>query len=559
MENRLRVLLLIFILVFGFIIARLFYWQVIMAEQFGGQANNQSTRKLTIPSRRGTISAKDGSTLVTNSHSSLVYLEPKKIKDKQKTIETLASMLDMTVSTISAKLENDQLVWVPIAHKIPDDIKQKLQNKNIPGLGFEEEDTRYYPEGSMSAQLLGFVGKDAKGNDKGYFGIEGYYDRQLEGRNGYLEQETDARGLPILMGQVQRVDPENGRDLILNIDKSIQFIAETKLSAALEKYGAKGGEVVIMDPKSGDILAMSSYPSYDPRNFNAYDNSLYKNPLVADSYEPGSTFKVLIIGAALNEKKVTPGMIFDENGPIEVGGFNIHTWNDKYSGKITTTQILEKSSNVGMVEVGKLLGKDKLLEYINKVGVGALTGVDLEEEVSPQLRPQDKWYEIDYATSTFGQGIALTPIQMVRAIGAIANDGKMMEPHVVAAIIDPQGKKIIIQPKEIRQVFTSETAHVLSEMMVSAIDNGEAKFAKPKGYRIAGKTGTAQIPIAGHYEANKTIASFIGFAPIPNPKFVMLTILKEPSTSQWGSETAAPLFFSIAKELFRYYGIQPQE
>lgn len=558
MERRLHVLLGFFILVFIVVIIRLFYWQIILRDQFGGEADLQRNKMLKIPPRRGEIFASDGSYLVANQRSYLIYTEPKKIKSLESTKKFLSETLDIPIASISAKFSDDTLVWIPIAHKVDNEKKQKLMSQNIPGIGFEEEDIRYYPEASMAAHLLGFVGKDGKGDDKGYFGIEGYYNRQLEGRSGYIRQETDAKGLPILIGRQQRVEPEHGRNLILNIDKSIQFIIEKKLEEGITKYGAKGGWVIVMEPKTGAIIGMAAQPSYDPRNFTLYESSVYKNPVVAESYEPGSTFKALIMAAALNEKKVKPQTEFKEEGPIEIGGYTIRTWNNQYNGKTTATGILERSSNVGMVEIGKLLGKEKLLDYINSFGVGKTTGIDLEDEVSPDLRQKDKWYDIDYATATFGQGIALTAIQMIKAVGAIANDGKMMEPHVVKTIVEPNGRKIEIKPKEVARLFSAQTTSVLSEMLIAAVDNGEARYTKPEGYRIAGKTGTAQVPIAGHYDATKTIASFVGFGPVPNPRFVMLTTFKEPTSSPWGSETAAPLFFSIAKELINYYGIPPQ-
>lgn len=559
MEKRLLSLFIFFICVIFIIVIRLFYWQILLFDQFGGEAENQRTKTYKLSARRGSIYASDRSLLVTNKKSYLLYAEPKNLDNTEKTQQTLSEILETPQSTISAKFSNNKLLWIPIAHKISEEKKAQLRSVIKKGIGFEEENSRYYPEASMAAQLIGFVGKDAKGDDKGYFGLEGFYNRQLEGRAGLINQETDARGIPILIGNQQRIDPENGRDIVLNIDKSIQFIVESKLKEAIQKYGAKGGWVAIMEPQTGAIISMASFPSYDPGNYSNFDQNTYKNPIVAESYEPGSTFKVLIMGAALNEKKVKPVTEFDESGPIEIGGYLIRTWNNKYSGKITATGILEHSSNVGMVEIGKLLGKDKLIQYIKNFGIGVPTGIDLEDEEVPDLRPIHNWYEIDYATATFGQGIAVTPMQMLRAVGAIANDGNLMEPHVVKEIVDPTGRKIEIQPKVIRHILNPETSHVLSEMMVSAVDNGEARYSKPKNYRIAGKTGTAQIPISGHYDASKTIASFVGFGPVPNPRFVMLTTLREPTSSPWGSETAAPLFFAIAGELFKYYGIPSSE
>ncbi len=530
-----------------------------MADNFSGAALLQRLKTYEIPAKRGRILANDGSLLVANARAYLLYAEPKNIKDKNSVQLRLSQLLSVPIASVSSKFINDDLSWIPVLHQVTEDTKQKIMSEKIPGIGFEEESLRYYPESSMAAHVLGFVGKDGKGDPKGYFGLEGYYNLQLAGRKGLVKQEADARGLPILIGNQRRIEPEDGRELTLWIDKSIQYIAEAKLKDAIEKYGAKGGSVILMDPKTGAILAIASYPNYDPTNYGEFDSSVYKNPVIAQSYEPGSTFKVLVMSGAINDKKVKPSTEFSEDGPIEIGGFAIRTWNNKYAGTTTATGILERSSNVGMVKIGELLGRDRLIHYINSYGIGEPTGIDLEEEVSPALRPLNSWYDIDYATATFGQGIAVTALQMVRAVGALANDGKLMEPHIVKTIVDLKGKRFTIEPKQVRQVVSGDTARVVAEMMVSAVDNGEARFAKPKGYRIAGKTGTAQIPIAGHYDGSKTIASFVGFAPVPNPRFVMLTTIQEPTTSPWGSETAAPLFFAVAKELFNYYGIAPSE
>lgn len=558
MESRIRIVFIIFILLLGLIIIKLAYWQILMSDEYGGKAISQRTRTLKIPSKRGVIISSDGTPIVSNERAYLLYAEPNKIADPIKLRDKLSQLLEVPVSSITARLDDRKKAWISVARKISVAKKEKIEREKLKGIGFEEENIRFYPESSMAAHLIGFVGLDAKGDDKGYFGIEGYYERQLKGRAGTLTQETDALGLPILMGLQNRIESADGRSLILYIDKSVQFIIEEKLKQALERYKAKGGLVIVMDPQTGGILGMASFPNYDPKNYIGFPSMLYKNPVVAESYEPGSTFKTLIMAAALNEGEVEPNKKFAEEGPIKVGGYNIRTWNNEYKGTLTATEILERSSNVGMVQVGQLLGKNDLYLYLHRFGFGRLTGIDLEDESSPHLRSIESWHDIDFATATFGQGIAVTPIQMIQAVAALSNGGDLMEPHVVKTIIEKNGQKIDIKPEKVRSVISPKTSTVISEMLVQAASYGEARFALPKGYRVAGKTGTAQVPISGHYDPSKTIASFVGFAPVPNPKFVMLTMLKEPGTSPWGSETAAPLFFDIAKDLFNYYGIPPK-
>lgn len=544
-----------FILCFLLITGRLFYWQVISSSRLKAEAASQHFLEMTIPSERGAIKTADGYPLVMNKAAYLVYAEPQKITNLPVYFKSVGDLLAIPEATIAAMVTQPNRVWVPLAHKVDNDVVQALQKLSLSGIGFEKEPKRYYPEASMAANLLGFVGFDQNGNDTGYFGLEGYYNRELQGKPGSMTIEKDVSGAPILIGESLRVEPEDGSILHLYIDRTIQHIAETRLKEGIEKYGAKEGTVTIMDPKTGGILAMAAYPSYDPAKYGAYEKELYKNPIVGSSYEPGSTFKALVLAAAIDVGVIKADTIFDETGPVPVGEYMIRTWNNQYNGKITMTQVLEHSSNVGMVFAEKKLGREKFIKFIKNVGFGQLTNIDLEDEASPDLRADDDWKEIDLATASFGQGIAVTPLQMVRATAAIANGGWMMEPHVVKTIESANGKKTEIEPKKIRQLFSAATAEIVTEMMVSSVENGEAKWAKPKGYRIAGKTGTAQIPVAGHYDDTKTIASFVGFAPVNNPKFVMLVTLREPSSSQWGSETAAPLFFTIAKDIFLYNGI----
>lgn len=557
MDRRIAVVFIFIIIAFILITARLFYWQVYSFEVLKGLAQKQTSNTLTIPSKRGLILSSDLSELVINQKAYSLYLEPHKIIDLNGTISILSKILDTDEASISSKLRDESLLWVPVARKIEEDKYLEINKLGLKGIGYVEESKRFYPEASMSAQVLGFVGKDAKGDDQGYFGVEGFYDSQLRGRSGLKRQEVDASGNPILTEGFEEIAPENGRNIVLTLDKTIQYIAEKKLLEGITRYGAKGGTVIIMDPHTGAILAMVSYPTYDPAKYYDFPYEWYANPAVSTSYEPGSTFKVLVMAAALNEKKVDPDTKFKETGPVERGGFTIKTWNQKYHGEISLTQILEYSSNVGMVFVQEQLGDELLLDYLKKLGFGEKTGVDLQEESSPELRVKNKWYKIDYATSSFGQGIAITPLQMIRAVSAIANGGKLMKPYIVKSITLENGKVVQTKPQLVREVFRKETASLVSEMMAHAVDNGETRLIKPSGYRVAGKTGTAQIPIAGHYDSEKTIASFIGFAPIEEPKFIMLVTLQEPSASPWGSETAAPIFFSIAKDLFAYYSISP--
>lgn len=546
------------VVLYSLVIARLFYWQVIAGSDLRAQASSQYYLELPLASQRGHIVANDGKPFVMNEPAFLVFAQPREITNMNTFVDRVSAVLELDPSGLFTRLSEPDRAWVPLGHKVTNDKTALLKALNLEGLGFEKEPKRYYPEASAAAHLLGFVGSDEFGRDRGYFGLEGYYDRELGGKDGKLQLEKDVRGAPILINQPLRIEPENGRTLELWLDRTVQRFVQVRLASGMQTYGAKEGSVIVMDPKTGGILAMASFPSYDPANYAQFERGVYKNPAVAASYEPGSTFKALVMAAGLNEKKLTPTTTMDENGPVTIGEYTIRTWNNEYHGKITMSQVLQYSSNIGMVYVGRQLGKDALLEYMKAFGFGTPTNVDLQDEFSPNIRPPEAWSEIDLATTSFGQGIAVTPLQMVRAVGALANGGALMEPHVVAAIIDGSGKRSEVRPKKIRDVISKAAANVITEMLINAVDNGEAKWAKPPGYRIAGKTGTAQIPVAGHYDSEKTIASFVGYAPADDPKFVMLVTLREPTSSPWGSETAAPLFFTIARDLFSYWGIPPR-
>lgn len=556
-----------FLIFFAAILTRLYYWQIIRADYLQAQAEGQHFTDIKVQASRGNIYFDDGSMLASSNPSFLLFGQPKLLTKEQKTntgyvlakvlVEEGESVDDLARDFIN-KLSSD-LFWVPLKKQISFEKKKEIENLNLTGIGFEKTGTRFYPEGSSSAHILGFVGSDSKSDSKGYFGVEGYYDGELKGVSGSLRHEKDALGLPILIGSFLTSEAKNGKDLTLNLDRSIQFIVEQKLKEGLEKYGAKAASAVVMDPKTGAILALASYPNYDPLQFFNFPKEYYKNPIVADQYEPGSTFKVLVMSAALNEDKVAPDTKCDIcSGSVQLGGFSIRTWNNKYYPDTTMKDVIIHSDNTGMVFTGQKLGLDKFYDYLENFGFGSQTGIDLQDESSPELRPREAWREIDLATASFGQGIAVTPIQMVRAVSAIANGGYLMEPHIVKEIRDEK-QSFEIKPKIIRQVIKEGTAKVMTEMMVAAVNEGEAKWTRAKGFKVAGKTGTAQIPVAGHYDQNKTIASFVGFAPADDPKFAMLVRFDQPSASIFGAETAAPTFFEIAKQLFAYYKIAPTE
>ena len=557
MTWRYRLIFIVLVLFFTVVIGRLFYWQVAKAQELSALGQLQYGRTVTLYPQRGEIKTSDGFPIVSNKISYLVFANPKEIKDKNAVISLLSSTLNLDTASVSASLSLDKF-WVPITAGIDVQTKDKVDKLNLPGIGFEQQYSRFYPEASLAAELVGFVGKDELGENKGYFGLEGYYNRLLRGKEGTAIQIHDAFGKPILARLSLESGQIDGSNLILSLNRPIQFLVERVLKESIDKYGATSGMVGVMDPKTGEILAMAAYPNFDPRNYQDYPEALYRNSFISDTYEPGSTFKPLVMSAALDAKLVTPQTKCPVcGGPVSVGGYLLHTWDDKYYKDTTMTEVIQHSDNTGMVFVAQKLGKDGMINYLDKFGIGSSTGIDLQGEVVPALKPESQWYPVDLATTGFGQGISVTPIELLSAVSAIANNGKRMEPHVVSAIENPDGSVVKIPPRIIDTPINGETAKVMTEIMINAVNKGEASWTKLDGYRVAGKTGTASIPVNGHYDPTKTIASFVGFAPADDPKFSMIVILNKPTSSIYGAETAAPIFFEIAKNILSLYGIAP--
>lgn len=569
MESRIILLKLFFVLFFLTLIGRLFYWQYIQSDELTAQARDQHQSDTELHAARGNILTTDGTWLAASTEAWLVYANPKQLTLNPKIIaNSLAPLfvedkedkekLAQEIARLENLLSKKDLVWVPLKQKINYQIREEIEKLELAGLGFEKQEARSYPEASAAAHLLGFVGQDDHGQDTGYFGLEGYYDLPLSGKPGFIKRESDALGSPLVFGSSKEVTAVGGADLVTHIDKTIQLIVENNLKEGIEKYGALSGNAIVMDPETGGILAMAAFPSYDPKKYYNFTNELFKNPLISDSFEPGSIFKPIIMAAGLDAGVIRPDTQCDIcNAPYPVAGYFIHTWNDQYHANSTMTDVIKHSDNVGMTFVGNRLGSERLYDYLSAFGFGRPTNVDLQGEASPAMRERGSWNVVDLATTTFGQGIAVTPLQMIKAISIIANDGVEMKPQVVDKIkgIDWEND---IEPEKGKQVISPKAAEEITQMMINAVRDGEAKWAVPKGFRVAGKTGTAQIPLAGHYDAEKTIASFVGFAPPENPRFVMLITLREPQSSQWASETSAPLWFTIAKQLFPYLGIQPE-
>jgi len=568
MPVKIRLLSVLFIILFLALTARLFYWQVIKGSTLADQARNQHSTSTVTTAPRGNILASDGTPWVARAPSWNLWVNPHLLNLSAPEVSgKLAPLLmDEEGDTDALTNEKERLRillekdsnWVSLKQKIDDSIKINIEALDIEGIGYDAAEASFYPESSSAAQLLGFVGKDNDGADIGYFGLEGYYNLPLSGKPGFVGGEKDAKGSPILLGGTTQISAISGVDLLTSIDKRVQIVVEDELAKGIEKYGAAGGSITIMDPKSGKILAMASLPSFDPADYGLYNDSLFKNPVISNTFEPGSILKVVVMAAGLDAGVVEPDTPCDIcSGPLKLDKYFIKTWNDKYTADISMTDVIVESDNIGMSFVGQKLGTDTLYDYFVKFGIGQKTGIDLQGEVAPKLREKGTWNVVDLATASFGQGVAVTGIEIVRAVSAIANGGYLVTPRVVTAVNgDGWEEKIEADPPT--RIIKQQAAKEITQMMVEAAERGEAKWVKIPGFKVAGKTGTAQIPVAGHYDATNTIHSFVGFAPAGNPKFVMLVTLNSPQSSPWAAETAAPLWFAIAKDLFPYFGIQPE-
>lgn len=562
------VLLCAFVAVF----LRLGYWQVIQGAELRSAADDQYSRTLTRTGRRGEIRTADDHLLVGNEEVYRLFAQPKILTQSPSSIASqLAPLVIEQVATTSGELSQaisntqafltEQLSknrsWVNLQYTVDAQTRDKIENLDLYGIGFDPYHRRLYPEASMAAHLLGFVGKTESGQDIGYFGVEGALEKELKARSLTNTVLTDALGSLVQSDGTFSSTILDGRAITLTIHRDIQHLAEQQLKEGMQQYGAAAGEVVIMEPATGKILALASFPNYAPANFINYDSQLYKNPSISNLYEPGSTFKVLTVAAGIDAGLISPQTECPRcAAPRQFGQYTIRTWNDVYNPNITIEQALAKSDNTAMMFITDLLGAERFKSYVQQFGIGETLGIELQED-TPTPFPQ-KWGPVELATISFGQGISTSSLQIVRAVAAIANGGTLMQPLLVSTVEDTvTGERIENKPQVVRQVVSPQTAATVTQMMVTAAQSGEAQWTRSKSHTIAGKTGTSQIATAGGYAEDKTIASFIGFAPPQKPKFVMLVKLTEPTTSPWAAETAAPLWYRIAHKLFLLMQVPP--
>lgn len=558
-DKRLFLLCAIVFSVAFIIVIRLFVLQIVRGGKYSEMASGKHNVSAQLQPERGEIFVKEfGSqklfSAATNKRTYLVYAEPSKIQNKVRAAHILATTLGLDENELNKTLRKDD-PYEPIAHYISQETMEKIKSYGLKSVGFQDEIKRFYPERGFGGHILGFVGFD-KTKQSGRYGLEGYFDKELSGSSGYLKGEKDALGRLIPWGSKVLEKAVDGTSLILTIDRGIQFFVCNKIKESVKKYEASSGTVIVMDPHTGKILAMCSYPDYNPNFYNKEKNqSIFNNPAIFNQYEPGSVFKPVTMAAAIDAKLISPESTYVDEGQVFIKPHTIKNSDGKRYGVQTMTQVLEKSLNTGVLYVVKLLGPKKFREYVENFGFGNLTGIELDKEAVGDVSSLKKRGEIWSATASYGQGISVTPIQMLNAFNVIANGGKLMRPYIVEKTKEPSGLEYSAQPKIIRQVISSRASVLLRGMLASVVENGFGNHAAVNGYYVAGKTGTAQVSEKGEYAKGKKIATFAGFAPVDRPVFSMLIRLDNPQAVEWASDSTAPIFGEIAKYILQYYKV----
>ncbi len=550
--RRLRLLFALFAVASLVLAGRLAYWQTFGRAELLARATDQVRSDLVVAAHRGVIRDRNGAILATTVELRSLYALPARIPDKAAAAQALGVLLGRDPVPIRAALDSGA-EWLYIQRWLPEETANAIAALNMPGLGFQNEPKRLYPNDAIGASVLGFVND----NGDGVTGVEGYYDAALRGTDGRLVVERDPANRDLAVGLREAVAPHNGVDLTLTIDLVAQTAAERELAAAMKKEHATSGSILVVDPTDGSIRALASAPTYDPAAVRVADPEALRDRAIAWPYEPGSTMKAMTIAAALNEHVVKPTDWYNDVGYTVVGGRKLNNALGKAYGPTTVAQILERSLNAGAAWVGQKVGAQRLSDYFARFGFGKPTGVDLAGEVSGTVRPLAEWYPVDVGTASFGQGVSVSPLQLAMAYAALANGGTLYRPYVVASRRDADGEHRTA-PVPVRQVVTPETAATLRDMLLSTVDDGIAHNAAIPGFSVAGKTGTAQIASPdGSYLSDQYVSSFAGFFPADDPKYVVLVVLEKPQSRLLGTVTATDAFKGVAQDILRYARIQP--
>jgi cell division protein FtsI/penicillin-binding protein 2 len=541
------------------IAARLGYWQIIRHDDLNKAALALRERTTTDYARRGDILTSDGILLATDIYRYEVAAHPNLIPNPKEQAQVLAPVLNISETELIQKLSSQESTVMLTLNAPVGAGKELTELRNAGKIGaidFVAKPQRRYPGGSLAAHIVGFV----NAGRAGAYGLEQYYDEMLRGRDGQIRAESDALGdetLPFDLPQGSRAI--DGATLVLTLNSAIQNIAERELQRGLQDFGAPRGQIVILEPLTGKILALASYPAPDLNAFSTTKLDQFADPAVSLPYEPGSVFKVITLASGLDSGKISRGVVINDPGSVVIGGRTIYNSDRRGHGNVDLTTAMELSLNVIASKIALATGAKPFYQYLHNFGFGSVSGVDLAGEIAGTVKnPGDGiWYESDLGTNSFGQGIAVTPLQMANAIAVLANGGKLMRPYIVDRVIYPDGSTETRSPRVIRQVVKPETAQMLTDILSHSIAKESTNKANLPGYRIAGKTGTAQIPVPGGYDPKWTIASFGGYFPADNPQYVILVKIDRPTKSPWGSQVASPIFSAVARQIAQLTGLPP--
>jgi cell division protein FtsI/penicillin-binding protein 2 len=565
LQSRSRILTLMVLMVMGYLVlfARLVYWQQVRHLDLSAMAAAYHDDRVVLPAARGKIVDRNGALLVTNTPVFSVFASPDQIDaaERGRVSAAMAPVLDMPAAEIMTKLQTNRM-FVYIKRRVPAAVAHQLDGLGLTGIGKLEETQRTYVAGpvkgtSLAANLLGFTTDDGQGS----YGVEGYYDKELAGQDGFEATIRDLQNNPIVLSDRERQNPVDGATLQLSLESSIQVVAERALADGVRRYKAESGTLIIMEPSTGRIVAWADVPSYDANKFPSTPTSVFRDAAVSDLYEPGSVMKVVTLSGALDNHTITPQTRIDDTGVVRLGGYSIHNWDGKAHGSVTMSQVLANSLNVGAIKAEQMEGSAAFFNGLQKFRIGTPTGIDVAGEVSAPLGNLNGWADSRLATASFGQGIAATPIQVLAAVNAVATGGEYVWPHVVDNIIDAQGRIHPVAPRVLGRAISPEAAAQMRDMMIGAVEHGSGYAARIDGFRgrIAGKTGTASIPVAGGYsrKPSDVIGSFVGFLPANNPQFTMLVIVRKPNVLFEGAYVAAPIWKTVASAIIAQWNIAP--
>ncbi|MBF8286232.1 MAG: penicillin-binding protein 2 [Dehalococcoidia bacterium] len=546
------------------LVARLVQLQVIDHSYYAAEARDIHVAKETVTGRRGALLDRNGYPLAASKDTYDVMVEVKAWKDGKAAAEAAAAIAAVTKGDpqkMVSEVEGAEIYEIAVARSLDFDAAAKIRELGLRGVRLLHGSTRVHPEGNLAAQLLGFVGQD----NTGLTGLEADLESLVGGARGTVIFERDGLGNQLALGSRSERDPQPGSQVVLSIDRFVQRMAERELDRAIKEHKASGGTIIAVQPKTGEILAMASRPTFDLTKPDLSDESklaLFRNRAITDQYEPGSVFKLITTAAAVDLGLVNPNTWWFDSGVVSVDGWTIRNWDLSANGSQTVMQILAKSLNTGAAWLAQQAGPERFYDYVFKFGFGEPSGSGLGGEVGGRVRTPDNdtenWRSVDMATNSFGQGISVTPLQMVMAVAALANEGKLMKPMLVKEIIGPNDKQVS-EPQVTRQVVSADTARTLLDMMGVVVQGIPRNFLDIQGYEIGGKTGTASIASGTGSYKGTYISSFIGVAPLEDPQLVILVKIDEPKDIPWGTVVAAPAFSRMAQAALAYFKIPPQE